>query len=70
MADYLSSDFHARGSLWIREAREALEAQGGAAQARLLAEVNPARLLEGLAPEPVPPLAKPASLWRRLLGGG
>ncbi|HET6764457.1 MAG TPA: CpsB/CapC family capsule biosynthesis tyrosine phosphatase [Longimicrobiaceae bacterium] len=70
MADYLSSDFHARGSCWITDARTALEARGGQEQARLLAEVNPARLLDGLAPEPVPPLAPPASLWRRLLGRG
>ncbi|MDB4948738.1 MAG: hypothetical protein JWM27_1387 [Gemmatimonadetes bacterium] len=67
MVDYLSSDYHARGSLWIAEAVAALVAEGGAEQARLLTEVNPARMLDGQPPEPVPALQRPPSFWRRLL---
>jgi protein-tyrosine phosphatase len=65
--DYLSSDYHARGRLAVRAGRDALEAAGGAEQARLLMEVNPQRLLAGLPPEPVPPLAQRVPVWRRLL---
>jgi protein-tyrosine phosphatase len=68
MVDYLSSDFHARGSCWTQGARAALEREGAGEQARLLTETNPARMLEGLPPLPVPALARPRSLWRRLLG--
>lgn len=67
--DYLSSDYHARGRVAVREARARLEEKGGAAQATLLMETNPARLLAGEAPEPVPPLLAPRKpLWRRLFG--
>jgi protein-tyrosine phosphatase len=68
MADYLSSDFHARGTLHAAGVRDALEREGGAEQARLLMNENPARLLEGKPPRPVPPLERPRSLWRRLAG--
>jgi protein-tyrosine phosphatase len=68
MVDYLSSDFHARGSCWTAEARAALEQEGAGEQARILTETNPARMLNGEPPLPVPPLARPRSLWRRLLG--
>lgn len=65
-ADYIASDFHARGTLHTAAAVAALEAAGGAEQARLLTVVNPGRLLEGKGPLPVPPLARPASRWRRI----
>ena len=68
--DYLSSDHHARGRLGVRTGREMLLARGGEAQLRLLSEENPARLLNGEAPLPVPPLAPRPSLWRRLTGRG
>lgn len=68
--DYLSSDYHARGRLSIRDGRAALEQAGGEEQARLLMEVNPGRLLAGSAPEPVPPLADRPPLWRRMLRMG
>lgn len=70
--DYLSSDYHARGRLHVASASGALAAAGGAEQARLLLEVNPARLLEGLAPLPVPPLARKqaAPFWSRVFGRG
>ena len=67
-ADYLASDFHARGVPHTAAAVAALQAAGGAEQARLLTVENPARLLEGKSPLPVPPLEEPRSLWRRLLG--
>jgi protein-tyrosine phosphatase len=67
--DYVASDFHARGMPRMAAARAALEQAGGALQARLLMEENPARLLAGEPPLPVPPL-RPARLplWRRFLG--
>ncbi|HEX5725173.1 MAG TPA: CpsB/CapC family capsule biosynthesis tyrosine phosphatase [Longimicrobiaceae bacterium] len=70
-ADYLCSDYHARGTCHVAACRAELEKAGGAEQARLLSEENPARLLAGEAPLPVPPLrAEPRPFWRRLLGGG
>jgi protein-tyrosine phosphatase len=69
-ADYLSSDFHARGRLSVQECRSALVRAGGERQADLLAQVNPQRLLAGEPPLPVPPLAgRRSSFWRRLLPG-
>ena len=69
--DYLASDYHARGHLHMAEARRKLEEKGGGEQAKLLFEVNPARLLDDAQPEPVPPLlGRPNSLWRRFLPGG
>jgi protein-tyrosine phosphatase len=69
-ADYLSSDYHARGRLALAGARDALASRGGHEQAALLLETNAARLLAGEPPLPVPPLAPPAPLWKRLLGIG
>lgn len=65
-ADYLGSDYHARGRVWLRSARESLEALGGEEQARLLMETNPARVLAGEAPVPVPPLQPRRGLWARI----
>lgn len=65
--DYLSSDFHARGRCNTAGARARLEEKGGAMQARLLTEINPARLLADEMPEPVPPLVPPKpGLWQRI----
>ena len=71
MVDYLSSDFHARGVPHVQECRAAIEAAGGAHQARMLLEENPARMLDDQPPEPVPPLASGGgrSFWSRLFGG-
>lgn len=66
-ADFLSSDYHARGRCPVAEVRAELERRGGAIQARQLTEVNPARLLEGKAPQPVPPLEDAAPLWTRMM---
>jgi protein-tyrosine phosphatase len=67
-ADYLCSDYHARGRLALAECRAELERRGAGEQARLLMDVNPQRMLEGDAPLPVPPLAARTPLWRRMLG--
>ena len=54
--DYLGSDYHARGRVTISAYRDALCELGADEHAELLTETNPARLLEGAAPMPVPPL--------------
>jgi protein-tyrosine phosphatase len=71
LADYVASDYHARGVPRMEECRAALAAAGGEAQAELLLRGNAARLLDGQAPLPVPPLrrARP-SLLKRIFGGG
>jgi protein-tyrosine phosphatase len=66
MADYLCSDYHARGEVGMPEYRYAVEARGGAEQAALLLEANPQRMLRDELPIAVPPLAAPASIWRRV----
>ncbi|HYR11856.1 MAG TPA: CpsB/CapC family capsule biosynthesis tyrosine phosphatase [Longimicrobium sp.] len=71
LADYVASDYHARGPLHLAACREALAAAGGEAQARLLMEENAGRLLAGEQPLPVEPLRRRArTLWSRLFGGG
>ena len=67
-ADYLSSDYHARGRLSLDAARAAILARGGEHQAELLLETNSARLLAGAPPLEVPPLPERRSLLRRILG--
>lgn len=70
-ADYLSSDYHARGRLGVETARGLILARGGEHQLELLTEQNPARLLRGEPPLPVPPLApRRRSVWGRLFGRG
>lgn len=66
MADFVSSDHHARGTLHLAAARTALERQGATEQARLLTVGNPARLLADEKPHPVPPVARRPSLLERL----
>ncbi|MQA88688.1 MAG: hypothetical protein GEU90_00430 [Gemmatimonas sp.] len=67
-ADFLSSDYHARGRCSITEARVKLEESGGEEQAHLLMEANPGRLLEGELPVPVTPLKRTErSPWYRNL---
>jgi len=70
-ADYLCSDFHARGRLSTAAAVQALVEAGGASQAHLLTHENPSRLLAGQPPLPVGPLLRRrAPLWRRVFGRG
>jgi len=65
-ADYLCSDYHARGLPRTAEYRAAVEQSGGSDQATLLLELNPARMLQDELPLPVPPLAIRSPLWQRL----
>jgi protein-tyrosine phosphatase len=65
-ADYLCSDYHARGQTCIRHYRELLEDLGAGELSILLTEVNPSRILSGQPPLPVPPLRFKRSLWRRV----
>jgi protein-tyrosine phosphatase len=65
LAAVVASDFHGRGEPWIREAVAALADAGGEAQARLLLETNPGRILRGEPPLPVAPVERHRSLWRR-----
>lgn len=70
LVDYVSSDYHARGTLHLAPCREVLARAGGEAQARRLLEENPARLLAGEQPLPVEPLRRRRrSFWSRLFGG-
>lgn len=65
-ADYICSDYHARGPIGAVEYRSALQARGGTDQAELLLETNPQRMLQDEPPLPVPPLVRPAGIWRRV----
>jgi protein-tyrosine phosphatase len=67
-ADYLCSDYHARGTLRVEDCRAALAEAGGEEQFRILTSDNPARLLAGEEPLAVPPLPPRPSAIRRLLG--
>jgi protein-tyrosine phosphatase len=66
LVDYISSDFHARGTPHLRGCSEALAAAGGGEQARLLMHDNAARMLDDLPPHPVPPLRRRGFLDRLL----
>ena len=67
-AHCIGSDYHARGEPRVAAARELLEGWGGEAQARLLFEENPSRLLAGEDCLPVAPL-RPTGGFRRALRG-
>lgn len=66
--DYIASDHHARGTPATARAIAWLIERGGELQARLLTHDNPARILTGEGPLPVPPLAPRAArgFWARL----
>jgi protein-tyrosine phosphatase len=69
VADYLCSDYHARGAPLINEYGQLLQEQGAAEQAHTLMRTNPARLLDGQGPVPIAPL-RPArkTVWQQLGG--
>ncbi len=69
-AEYLSSDYHARGVPATQHAVELLILEGAQAQAMRLTEENPARMLAGEMPVPVAPHEAPkndATWLQRLL---
>ena len=66
--DYVCSDYHARGSPAVQAYRRLLLELEGVEQVQLLCETNPARILEGQPPLPVPPLRIKRSLWSRVAG--
>jgi protein-tyrosine phosphatase len=67
-ADYIASDYHARGAPATARGLAVLAERGASAQARLLTEENPARILAGEDPLPVPPVppAGKRSWWARI----
>lgn len=66
--DLMASDFHGRAHLSpsLTEAREALAECGGGDHFGLLAGVNPARILRGEDPLPVPPVALKSGVWQKI----
>jgi protein-tyrosine phosphatase len=68
LADYLSSDYHARGACMMQRAVRVLSDRGMEEQARALSETNAKRMLAGHDPEPVSgSAAVPPSAWHGLL---
>ena len=70
-ADYVASDYHARGEPGLLRFSRALADAGFAEQAELLTMTNPARLLAGEPPVGVPPIHVPnreRTLWERVFG--
>ena len=64
----VASDYHARGRVRLAELTALLAEHGGAEQARLLTEVNPAQILEGEPPIPVAPVRlRRAGFWARVM---
>lgn len=66
LADYICSDYHARGVPQTSEYEALLIDMGASEQASTLMRTNPARMLEGLEPLPVTPVIEKKSLWRRV----
>jgi protein-tyrosine phosphatase len=69
-ADYLASDYHARGRYPLEDCRRVLRDEGSEVQGELLLCTNPARLIAGEEPEEVPPARPKASPWQRLVRRG
>ena len=69
-ADFMCSDYHARGRPRLKDAAEALLERGGTEQLHLLTIENPRRLLASEELLPVPPVAPRAAWWKRALRGG
>ena len=68
-ADYLCSDYHARGEPLVAHYEKLLVEQGGEEQARTLMRVNPARLISGEKPLPVMPFRpRRPNVWNRVRG--
>jgi protein-tyrosine phosphatase len=70
-ADFVASDYHARGEPGMRRFVRSMVEAGFSEQAELLTTVNPRRLLAGEPPLRVPPMqpkAESRSLWERIFG--
>ena len=65
-ADFVGSDYHARGPVLVASYRRALEEIAGPEYAQILLVANPARMLAGELPVPLPPLKLKRSLWGRV----
>jgi protein-tyrosine phosphatase len=65
---FLCSDYHTRGRLWLRQARDRIADVGGSEQAELLTVENPTRMLAGEPPLPVPPLRVKRRWWSGIFG--
>ncbi|HSJ14686.1 MAG TPA: CpsB/CapC family capsule biosynthesis tyrosine phosphatase [Longimicrobiales bacterium] len=63
-ADYVCSDYHARGRPRVVEYRHLIERRAGPEAAVLLTETNPQRLLEDALPLAVPSGGEERALWR------
>ncbi len=66
LVDYVASDYHARGTPLLRECAARLESWQAGEVLRLLMDTNPARLLRGDFPLPVPSVRIPGGVLRRL----
>lgn len=64
--DYLCSDYHTRGPALVAQYVELLMGMGAEEQVQMLTETNPARILTGLPPLPVPPLRAKRPIWKRV----
>jgi protein-tyrosine phosphatase len=67
VVDYLSSDYHSRGTCLTEGAKKRLGERSGVSQFETLAVFNGDRLLNGLDPTPVTPLPQRQSRWQRLI---
>lgn len=65
-ADYLSSDYHARGRTEVLTYRDSMIDMEAETQVELLMWVNPMRMLQGEEPLPVPPLPEKRGIWDRI----
>jgi protein-tyrosine phosphatase len=66
-ADYMCSDYHARGRCSLKAAGAALIERGGEMQFRDLTDTNPERMIQGLAPIPVSPLEEvQLKFWKKV----
>jgi protein-tyrosine phosphatase len=65
-ADYLCSDFHARGRVSVKAYRQVLMESRAEEQADLLMKVNPSRILSGDQPLPVAPMPMKRGFWQKL----
>jgi protein-tyrosine phosphatase len=66
LADFICSDFHARGRPSTARALQLLSELGAGEHAEILTSVNPRLLLAGETPIPVPPLRVKRSVWSRM----